>query len=310
MSSFATRLRLGALAAAAVVLVAACGSSGSGGSSSSSSAAPAAATGTSSGSGTTAAASGTGTTAASSSSSSKTYVLATSADFPPFSSRSADNPNDIVGFEPNMMKAVMAHLGLKYKWVTSDFNGLIPAVQSGRSDAVVSDVYDTPEREKVVDFVDYLKTGLSVMVTSANAAKVHSFMDLCGQTMGVLTGSAPELQPAQQASNQCKKAGKPAISIKSFPAVAQEVPALTNGTLYSMFEDTITEGLISHKDSGALKVTFSDPAADTNIGIAVKKGSPLEAQLKSGLKWYFGTAQYKANAKAQGFPTSSLLSQP
>jgi polar amino acid transport system substrate-binding protein len=209
-----------------------------------------------------------------------------------------------------MMKAVMAHLGLKYKWVTSDFNGLIPAVQSGRSDAVVSDVYDTAERRKVVDFVDYLKTGLSVMVTSANASKVHSFMDLCGQTMGVLTGSAPELQPAQQASNACKKAGKPAISIKSFPAVAQEVPALTNGTLYAMFEDTITEGLIAHKDSGALKVVFSDPAADTNIGIAVKKGSPFEAQLKSGLKWYFGTAQYKANAKQQGFPTSALLSTP
>jgi polar amino acid transport system substrate-binding protein len=307
MSSFATRLRLGALAGAAVVLVAACGNSGSG-SASSSAAAPAATT-SAAASASTGTSSGTGTTAASGSSS-KTYVLATSADFPPFSSRSSDNPNDIVGFEPNMMKAVMGHLGLKYKWVTSDFNGLIPAVQSGRSDAVVSDVYDTPEREKVVDFVDYLKTGLSVMVTSANASKVHSFMDICGKTMGVLTGSAPELQPAQQASAQCKKAGKPPISIKSFPAVAQEVPALSNGTLYAMFEDTITEGLISHKDSGALKVTFSDPAADTNIGIAVKKGSPFEAQLKSGLKWYFGTPAYKANAKAQGFPTSSLLSKP
>ncbi len=303
MSSLVTRLRLGALAAAAVVTVAACGSSGSGGSSSSSSAAPAAAATTGGGS------SGTSTGAASSSSG-KTYVLATSADFPPFSSRSADNPNTIVGFEPDMMKAVMGHLGLKYKWVTSDFNGLIPAVQSGRVDAVVSDVYDTSEREKVVDFVDYLKTGLSVMVTSANASKVHSFMDLCGQTMGVLTGSAPELQPAQQASDQCKKAGKPAISIKSFPAVAQEVPALGNGNLYAMFEDTITEQLIANKRSGALKVTFSDPAASTNIGIAVKKHGPFEAKLRSGLQWYLGTAQYKADAKKQGFPTSSLISKP
>jgi len=298
MSSLATSLRLGALAAAAVVLVAACGGSGSG--SASSSAAPAASTGASSGS---------GTSAAAPAASGKTYVLATSADFPPFSSRSASDPNTIVGFEPIMMKAVMAHLGLKYKWVTSDFNGLIPAVQSGRSDAVVSDVYDTSERRQVVDFVDYLKTGLSVMVTSANAAKIHSFMDLCGKSMGVLTGSAPELQPAQQASNQCKKAGKPAINIKSFPAVAQEVPALKNGTLDAMFEDTITEGLIAHKQPG-FKVVFSDPAADTNIGIAVKKGSPLEAKLKAGMKWYFGTSDYKSNAKAQGFPTSALLSAP
>jgi polar amino acid transport system substrate-binding protein len=298
MSSFATRLRLGTLAAAAVVLVAACGSSGSG--SSSTSAAPAATSG---------AASGT-STAAASASGGKTYVIATSADFPPFSSRAADNPNDIVGFEPDMMKAVMGHLGLKYKWVTADFDGLIPAVQSGRVDAVVSDVYDTAAREKVVDFIDYLKTGLSVMVNSSNASKVHSFMDVCGHPMGVLTGASTELQFAQQASAACKKAGKPAIDIHSFPAVAQEVPALGNGNLYAMFEDTITEQLIANKHPGTLKVVFSDPAASTPLGIAVKKGGAIEAKLKSGVQWYLGTAQYKADAKKQGFPTSSLISKP
>jgi ABC-type amino acid transport substrate-binding protein len=301
MSSFATRLRLGALAAAAVVLVAACGSSGSSGSNSSS-AAPAAATTGGGSSGTS--------SAAASASSGKTYVLATSADFPPFSSRAADNPNDIVGFEPDMMKAVMAHLGLKYKWITSDFDGLIPAVQSGRVDAVISDVYDTSARRKVVDFIDYLKTGLSVMVNGSDASKVHSFMDVCGHPMGILTGASTELQFAQQASSACKKAGKPAIDIHSYPAVAQEVPALGNGNLYAMFEDTITEQLIANKHPGTLKVVFSDPAASTPLGIAVKKGGAFEAKLKSGVQWYLGTPQYKADAKKQGFPTSSLVSSP
>ncbi|MGH2892640.1 MAG: ABC transporter substrate-binding protein [Solirubrobacteraceae bacterium] len=304
MSSFGKRVYLGALAAAAIVLVAACGSSGSGGSSSSSSAAPAAAA-------TTGASSGTSTsTSAASASSSKTYVLATSADFPPFSSRAADDPNTIIGFEPDMMKAVMGHLGWKYKWVTSDFDCLIPAVQSGRVDIVVSDVYDTSAREKVVDFVDYLKTGLSVMVTSANASKVHSFMDVCGHPMGILTGASTELEFGQKASNACKKAGKPAIDIHSYPAVAQEVPALANGTLYAMFEDTITEQLIANKRPGTLKVVFDDPEASTPLGMAVKKGGSIESQLRSGVQWYLGTAQYKADAKKQGFPTSSLISKP
>lgn len=299
MSSFATRLRLGALAAAAVVLVAACGSSSGG---NSSSAAPAATTG--------AATSAASSSAASASGGGKTYVLATSADFPPFSSRAADDPNTIVGFEPDMMKAVMAHLGLKYKWVTSDFDGLIPAVQSGRVDAVVSDVYDTAARRKVVDFIDYLKTGLSVMVTSANASKVHSFMDVCGHPMGILTGASTELEFANQASAACKKAGKPAIDIHSYPAVAQEVPALGNGTLYAMFEDTITEQLIANKKNGTLKVVFSDPAASTPLGIAVKKGGDFESKLRAGVAWYLGTSQYKSDAQKQGFPTSSLVSKP
>jgi polar amino acid transport system substrate-binding protein len=301
MNSFAKRLQLGALAAAVVVLIAACGSSGS---SSSSSAAPAAAA-------TTGASSGTSTSSsAASASSGRTYVLATSADFPPFSSRAADNPTDIVGFEPDMMKAVMGHLGWKYKWVTSDFDGLIPAVQSGRVDIVVSDVYDTSAREKVVDFVDYLKTGLSVMVSNSNASKVHSFMDLCGHPMGVLTGASTELQFGQKASSACKKAGKPAIDIHSYPAVAQEVPALGNGNLYAMFEDTITEQLIANKRPGTLKVVFDDPEASTPLGMAVKKGGPIESQLHGAVQWYLGTAQYKTDAKKRGFPTSSLISKP
>ncbi len=127
----------------------------------------------------------------------KTYIVATSADFPPYTSRSATNPNQIVGFEPDMLKAIMAHLGWKWKYVTSDFNGLIPSVQSGRSDMVVSDVYHTAARAKVVDFVDYAQQSLAIMVTAADASKVHSVMDLCGKAVGILTGSPPEVTAAQ-----------------------------------------------------------------------------------------------------------------
>jgi len=297
MSTFGTRLRVAALAAGTVVLIAACGSSSS---STSSSSAPAASSTSS------AAASSTSSAAASSG---KTYVIITSADFPPFSSRSASDPNTIVGFEPDMMKAVMGHLGWKYKWVTADFSGLIPAVQSGRADMVVSDVYDTSTREKVVDFTDYLKTALSLMVTSSNASKVHGFMDTCGKPLGILTGAATELQFATQASDACKKAGKPAIDIHSFSEVAEEVPALQNGNLYAMFEDTITEHLIANKQPN-FKVVYDDPQAATPLGIAIKKGSPIEAQLKSGMQWYLSSPEYKSTATKWGLPASALLSSP
>lgn len=296
MSTPGTRLRLAAIAAAAVVLIAACGSSGS--SSSASSASSSSSAGAASSSSTTAAAS-----------SGKTYVVITSADFPPFSSRSATDPNTIVGFEPDMVKSVMDHLGWKYKWATADFNGLIPAVQSGRADMVVSDVYDTAAREKVVDFIDYLKTALSLMVTSSNASKVHGWMDVCGKPVGILTGAATELQFSTKASQACKKAGKPAIDLHSYSAVAQEVPALKNGNLYAMYEDTITEHLIANKETD-FKVVFDDPEASTPLGIAIKKGSPIEAQLKSGMQWYFSSPDYKATATKWGLPASALVSKP
>jgi polar amino acid transport system substrate-binding protein len=237
----------------------------------------------------------------------KTYVIGTSGDFPPFESRSASNPNDIVGFEPDMMKAVMGHLGWKYKFVTGDFNGLIPGLQSGRFDMIVSDVYDTALRRKVVNFVDYLQTGLSIMVKSSNAANVKSFNDLCGKAVGVLTGSPSEVTPLQDASKKCKAVGKSSIQMKSFPAVAQEVPALENGTLFAIFEDSVTLGLIESARGGKVKVVFDDPAARTNIGIAVKKGSPIKGQLTAAMKWYFGSPAYAQNAKKWKLPSYALL---
>src|SRR5581483_3328855 len=248
-----------------------------------------------------------GTAAKTSSAGAKTYVIGTSGDFPPFESRSASNPNEIVGFEPDMMKAVMGHLGWKYKFVTGDFNGLIPGLQSGRFDMIVSDVYDTALRRKVVNFVDYLHTGLSIMVKSSDAPNVKSFSDLCGKAVGVLTGSPSEVTPLQDASKKCKAAGNSAIQMKSFPAVAQEVPALENGTLFAIFEDSVTLGLIQSARHGKVKVVFDDPAARTNIGIAVKKGSPIKGQLAAAMKWYFGSAAYRQNAAKWKLPSYALL---
>jgi polar amino acid transport system substrate-binding protein len=238
----------------------------------------------------------------------KTYVIATSADFPPLSSRSATNPNEIVGFEPDMVKAIMGHLGWKYKYVTSDFNGLIPSVQSGRVDMVVSDIFHTPARAQIVDFVNYLQHAFAIMVTSDNASKVHSATDLCGKAVGILTGSAPEVAAAQSLSRNCTKAGKPAITTRSFPAVAQELPALSNGTIYAVLETDVTEAYDSKQSGGKYKLVFNLPSTFTKVGIVLQKGSKLRSQLVSGVQWYLSSPQYKANIKKWGLPPTNAIS--
>jgi len=237
----------------------------------------------------------------------KTYIVATSADFPPYTSRAADNPNQIVGFEPDMLKAIMAHLGWNWHYVTSDFNGLIPAVQSGRVNLVVSDVYHTAARAKIVDFVDYAQQSLAIMTTSANASKVRSVTDLCGKAVGILTGSPPEVSAAQMISSQCKSAGKPPITTRSYPAVSQELAPLSNGTLDAMLEADVTEAYISKQQNGKYKLVFELPSTATKAGIVVAKGSPLRSQLVSAVNWYISTPQYKANAQKWGLPASNLI---
>lgn len=238
---------------------------------------------------------------------SKTYVIATSADFPPLSFRSADDTSKIVGFEMDMIKSIAKHAGWKYRIVTSDFNGLIPGVQSGRFDMVVSDVYHTASRQKIVDFVDYLKNGFGVMVSASNAGSIKSYADLCGKDVGVLTGSAPELQAVQAASKaNCTSKGKPAINPRSYPAVAQELPQLNNGRLSGIFESVSTLGYAQKQDPGKYRIAIIDPDT-TNAGIVLKKGSPLLPALRAQMKWYLGSDAARQDAKRWGLPVSMLL---
>ncbi|MFL5836897.1 MAG: ABC transporter substrate-binding protein [Solirubrobacteraceae bacterium] len=236
----------------------------------------------------------------------KTYTIATSADFPPMSFRASDDPNKVVGFEVDMLGHVIDRMGAKYKLITSDFNGLIPSAQSGRVDAVMSDVYDTAERRKVVDFVDYLKNSFAVMVAGSKAGGVHSYNDLCGKSIGVLTGSAPELEIARAASKSCTKAGKPAMTIRSYPAVSQELPQLDNGSLDSILEEWTSLAYIAKKAGGKYVVAFPDPHT-TNVGFVVKKGSALKAKLQSAVQQYIRSPQYKQDAQKWGIPARSLL---
>jgi len=57
----------------------------------------------------------------------------------------------------------------------------------------------------------------------------------------------------------------------------------------------------------AVRIVFDDPAARTNIGIIIKKGSPLKAQLTAAIKWYLGSAAYRQNAAKWKLPTYALL---
>jgi polar amino acid transport system substrate-binding protein len=282
-----TRRLLGALlAAAAALAIAACGGSSSGGTSTSG-----------------------GTTAAggSKSGSGKTYVVATSADFPPMSFRATENASQVVGFEVDMLETLMKNLGWQYKLVTSDFNGLIPSVQSGRVDMVVSDVYDTEERDKVVDFVDYLENSFAVLVRGDDAGQVSSYLDLCGKTMGILTGSAPEVDAAKAASKQCTDAGKDPIEAKSFPNVAQELPPLAGKRIDAILEEFTSVSYIEKTTKGKFKVAFPDDESRTRVGIVVQQDSDIRDDLIKAVKEYVASPAYRENAKKWGIQDDALL---
>ena len=54
-----------------------------------------------------------------------------------------------------MAEALGYVLGMKVQIVNTPFDSMIPSLQAGRADFLISDMLDTKKREQIVDFVDY-----------------------------------------------------------------------------------------------------------------------------------------------------------
>ena len=80
----------------------------------------------------------------------QTIKVGSSADYPPF--EYIDEHNKIVGFEIDMIEAVGKKIGVKFDVQNMSFDGLIPALKTGKIDAALSGMSATEERRKSVDF--------------------------------------------------------------------------------------------------------------------------------------------------------------
>ena len=87
--------------------------------------------------------------------------MATNAQFPPYESL---NGTDVVGFDPDMMKAVCDKLGYELKIENMDFDSIIAAVDSGKADVGVAGMTVTEDRLKSIDFTDSYTTATQVII--------------------------------------------------------------------------------------------------------------------------------------------------
>ncbi len=94
-----------------------------------------------------------------------TLVMATNAQFPPYESLDG---SEVVGFDPDMMKAVCDKLGYELEIENIDFDSIIAAVDSGKADVGVAGMTVTEDRLKNIDFSDSYTTATQVIIVRKN----------------------------------------------------------------------------------------------------------------------------------------------
>ncbi|MDQ4070992.1 MAG: ABC transporter substrate-binding protein [Actinomycetota bacterium] len=239
----------------------------------------------------------------------KTLVVGTSADFPPLTFRDPADPTKLIGFEIRMVASLMRHLGYKHRFEAIPFNGLIPAIQGGHVDLVVSDVYNTPARREVVDFVDYMQAGYGVLIRPERAGEFQSgYLSLCGKALGVLEGSSPQAATAAKGSKECTDAAQPAIKVQTYPATVDVLQQINNGRLDAMILDINALSYLQHENPTQYKLAFEDKSTRVKVGVVLKKDSPLKPEIEEAVRWYISSGEYQKEAKKWALPTDALLS--
>jgi polar amino acid transport system substrate-binding protein len=144
----------------------------------------------------------------------------------------AEGQSTIQGFEAEIWNAIGQKLGLKVEATSIDFDGLIPAVQSGRFDMAMAAISDHADREEAVTFVDYMYSKSGIVVPNANAHNITSDpFTLCGLTGGAARGEDYATFISTMFSAHCKNNGKPAVHLNTYPAHADALLALSAGRI-------------------------------------------------------------------------------
>lgn len=108
--------------------------------------------------------------------------VGTSADYAPFEYVDAAKGEEIIGFDIDLIKLVGEKIGVDMQVQDMDFNSLVPALQAGKIDVVISGMTPNPDREKVVDFSDqYNETEQVIIVKKDSGIKKEA--DLAGKRL-------------------------------------------------------------------------------------------------------------------------------
>ena len=123
-----------------------------------------------------------------------TMILGTSADYPPFE---FFKRGEIVGMDVDLAKKIAQELGVELVIKEMDFSALIPALQTGQVDFIMSGLTITQERKQNVEFSDvYYTNELSLVSTQQNSFR--TLKDLADKKIGVQLGSVMEKFAQQQ----------------------------------------------------------------------------------------------------------------
>jgi arginine transport system substrate-binding protein len=195
----------------------------------------------------------------------KTIRFATEATYPPF--EFIDASGKIKGFDIDIANALCKKLNAQCTFSHQSFNSLIPSLNIGKFDALISALGITAERQKQVAFTHpyYEPSGSFIAAKSKN----YALSDIPSKIVGVQQSSTFETYIRD------KYAGK--VTMKTYASIQDAFLDLVSGRLDIVLADTPIALAWFKQDKNGINYSIIDkPIVDptyfgAGYGIAVRK---------------------------------------
>ncbi|WP_214321990.1 ABC transporter substrate-binding protein [Nonomuraea sediminis] len=148
--------------------------------------------------------------------------------YPPFMMFVTEGGSEMTGLDYDLGQAIAARLGTTFEWGKQAWDGIIPAVQAGKFDIILSTMTDNRERQKVLSFVDYSKSGTGVLIAKGNPEGIKTFTDLCGKKISV-EAATNQVKAVEKRQHLCTEAGKQPVVLEKYKKDADGQLALKSG---------------------------------------------------------------------------------
>lgn len=210
--------------------------------------------------------------------------IGTEGAYPPFNL--IDASGKATGFDVEIGQALCAKMKVECDVVTSDWDGIIPALNAKKFDFLIASMSITDERKQAVDFTDPYYTNKLQFIAPKGAEFKTDKDSLKGKVIGA--------QRSTIAGTWLEENLDGIVDIKLYDTQENAYLDLASGRVDGVLADKFVNWEWLKSDAGKDFEFKGEPVFDNDkIGIAVRKNDPLREKLNAALKEIVADGTYK-----------------
>ena len=175
---------------------------------------------------------------------------------------------EFIGFDMDFGRQLAKSMGVKFVPINTAWDGIIPALMTGKLDIIMGGMTITQERNLKVNFAEpYIVVGQTILINKKLKDKVLSFKDL-NNPKYILTSRMGTT------GEQAIKKYIPKATYKGFESEAEAGLEVINGKADALVYDLPFCGFLYGSQGKGKTIFLSDPFTYEPLAWAINKGDP------------------------------------